>query len=73
MKILMVTADHLMIDRRILQEAATLIAQGYEVTLLAGFECPKTEAYVQDGKEREFGTAASNLRCSTPPRMNPNR
>lgn len=49
MKVLMVTADHLMIDRRILQEAATLIAQGYEVTLLAGFECPKTEAYVQDG------------------------
>jgi len=49
MNILMVTADHLMIDSRILQEAATLIAQGHAVTLLAGFECPKTESHVQDG------------------------
>lgn len=49
MKILMVTADHLMIDRRILQEAETLIGQGHEVTLLAGFECPRRESYVANG------------------------
>jgi glycosyltransferase involved in cell wall biosynthesis len=45
----MVTADHLVIDRRILQEAATLLQQGHEVTLLAGFECPRSESYVLDG------------------------
>jgi glycosyltransferase involved in cell wall biosynthesis len=49
MKILMVTADHLMIDRRILQEAGTMIAEGHSVTLLAGFECPRSESYVNDG------------------------
>lgn len=49
MKVLMLTADHLMIDRRILQEAATLIAQGHEVTLLAGFECPQRASYVSGG------------------------
>jgi glycosyltransferase involved in cell wall biosynthesis len=49
MKILMVTADHLMIDRRILQEAASLVAHGHEVTLLAGFECAKQESYVSGG------------------------
>jgi len=49
MKILMATADHLMIDRRILQEARSLISRGYEVTLLAGFECPKRESYSIDG------------------------
>jgi glycosyltransferase involved in cell wall biosynthesis len=49
MKILMVTADHLMIDRRILQEAASLVAHGHQVTLLAGFECAKPESYVSGG------------------------
>lgn len=49
MNILMTTADHLMIDRRILQEAKTLIAEGHNVTLLAGFECVKRESYVLDG------------------------
>lgn len=49
MKILMMTADHLMIDRRILQEAKSLIQQGHEVTLLAGFECPQAETYQQEG------------------------
>ncbi len=49
MNILMTTADHLMIDRRILQEAKTLVEQGHQVTLLAGFECPERESYVQDG------------------------
>jgi len=46
---LMATADHLIIDRRILQEAKSLVSKGHEVTLLAGFECPKRESYVVDG------------------------
>jgi glycosyltransferase involved in cell wall biosynthesis len=45
MRILMLTSDHLMIDRRILQSAQTLIEAGASVRLLAGFECPKAEAY----------------------------
>lgn len=45
----MATADHLMIDRRILQEAKSLVDKGHEVTLLAGFECPKRESYLVDG------------------------
>ncbi|HEV7689368.1 MAG TPA: glycosyltransferase family 4 protein [Hyphomonadaceae bacterium] len=45
MRILMLTSDHLMIDRRILQSAKTLIDAGASVRLLAGFECPKEEAY----------------------------
>lgn len=49
MRILMVTADHLMIDRRILQEARTLVDAGHSVILLAGFECPQRESYVKDG------------------------
>lgn len=49
MNVLMVTADHLMIDRRILQEADTLVRQGHRVTLLAGFECPKRDSYVSNG------------------------
>jgi len=49
MNILMTTADHLMIDRRILQEAQTLVEQGHQVTLLAGFECPQRESYLSSG------------------------
>lgn len=49
LKILMATADHLMIDRRILQEAKSLVDKGHEVTLLAGFECPKRESFLVDG------------------------
>lgn len=49
MKILMTTSDHLMIDRRILQEAKSLVNLGHEVTLLAGFECPTEESYEYDG------------------------
>ncbi|QIG91096.1 glycosyltransferase [Bradyrhizobium sp. 6(2017)] len=44
-RVLMITTDHLMIDRRILQEADTLRKAGYEVEILAGFECPKAEDY----------------------------
>lgn len=47
--VLMTTSDHLMIDRRILQEAKSLIKNGHTVTLLAGFECPKRESYTLDG------------------------
>lgn len=45
----MITADHMMIDRRILQEAESLIAHGHEVKLLAGFECEKVESYQLNG------------------------
>lgn len=44
-RILMITTDHLMIDRRILQEAESLRDAGHDVEILAGFECPKAEEY----------------------------
>ena len=53
MNILMVTADHLMIDRRILQEAKSLVEQGHKVILLAGFECAQRESYYLDGIQVE--------------------
>ncbi len=46
MKILMLTPDAAMIDRRILQQAETLVDSGHSLTLLAGFECDKEEHYV---------------------------
>jgi glycosyltransferase involved in cell wall biosynthesis len=49
MKILMLTPDCFMIDRRILQEARSLIEAGHEVTLLAGFECKEPASYVEEG------------------------
>lgn len=49
MKVLMVTSDHQMIDRRIIQEAKTLIAAGHDVQLLAGFECEQNEVYEDCG------------------------
>jgi len=74
----MVTADHLMIDRRIIQEAETLIAAGHDVTLLAGFECPKRESlnshglrierFVYDWGHSRFGPIAARLRL--PPHLN---
>jgi glycosyltransferase involved in cell wall biosynthesis len=74
----MVTADHLMIDRRIIQEGETLIAAGHDVTLLAGFECPKRESlnshglrierFVYDWGDSRFGPIAARLRL--PPRLN---
>jgi glycosyltransferase involved in cell wall biosynthesis len=45
----MITPDCQMIDRRILQEATTLIAAGHSLTLLAGFECAAPDSSVQDG------------------------
>lgn len=51
MKIVMITPDCYMIDRRILLEAKSLIKAGHSVTLLAGFECPKEEHYTEDGIE----------------------
>lgn len=48
-RILMITTDHLMIDRRILQEARSLKRAGYEVEILAGFECANTEQYTLEG------------------------
>jgi glycosyltransferase involved in cell wall biosynthesis len=49
MRVLMITTDHLMIDRRILQEAQTLRRAGYGVEILAGFECNKPTTYDHDG------------------------
>jgi len=49
LRILMITTDHLMIDRRILQEAETLRDAGHDVELLAGFECPQAETYLWHG------------------------
>lgn len=49
MNILMVTSDHQMIDRRIIQEARSLLKKGYRVKLLAGFECEKSQRYQLDG------------------------
>ena len=49
--VLMLSPDCYMIDRRILQEARSLLGQGYRVTLLSGFESPREEHYVQDGIE----------------------
>jgi glycosyltransferase involved in cell wall biosynthesis len=49
MKIVMLTPDCYMIDRRILLEAKSLIKAGHQVTLLAGFETAKEEHFEQDG------------------------
>jgi glycosyltransferase involved in cell wall biosynthesis len=48
-RVLMITSDHLMIDRRILQEAHTLRDAGYAMEIIAGFDCPDTIAYEQEG------------------------
>ena len=48
-RVLMITPDHLMIDRRILQEAQTLQQAGYAVEILAGFECAEPDTYERDG------------------------
>jgi len=50
-RILMLAPDSYMIDRRILQEARSLIGRGYRVTLLSGFECAEEQHYVADGIE----------------------
>ncbi len=49
MDVCMITPDSLMIDRRILLEARTLVKAGHNVTLLGGFECKKEEFYVDEG------------------------
>ena len=45
MRILMLSPDAQMIDRRILQEAHSLQAAGHQVTVLSGFECREPDAY----------------------------
>jgi glycosyltransferase involved in cell wall biosynthesis len=49
MKVLMLSPDAQMIDRRILQEARTLLAAGHDVDLLSGFECREPDAYEDRG------------------------
>lgn len=45
MRILMLSPDAQMIDRRILQEASSLQSDGHQVTVLSGFECAAPDAY----------------------------
>ncbi len=47
--VLMLSPDAQMIDRRILQEARTLVAAGYGVDVLSGFECAAPDAYEEHG------------------------
>lgn len=49
LRILMLSPDAQMIDRRILQEARTLIDAGHRVVLLSGFECREPDAYEDRG------------------------
>ena len=49
MRVLMMVPDCQMIDRRVLQQARTLVETGHEVVLLAGFECAKAEEYDDHG------------------------
>lgn len=49
LKVLMITTDHLMIDRRILQEAESLRDAGFVVEILAGFECAQSSSYDHHG------------------------
>jgi glycosyltransferase involved in cell wall biosynthesis len=49
MRVLMLSPDAQMIDRRILQEAHTLVDAGYDVTVLSGFECAEPDAYEAHG------------------------
>jgi glycosyltransferase involved in cell wall biosynthesis len=48
-RVLMLSPDCYMIDRRILQQARSLTAMGLDVTLLSGFESPREERYAVDG------------------------
>lgn len=65
MKVLMLTPDSRMIDRRILQEARVLRDAGHTITLLAGFDCERDEHYDLDGIDvHRFGAATSQ---GTPP------
>lgn len=74
MRVLMTTGDHLMIDRRILQEASSLHKRGYSTTLLAGFECNKAEDYsigatkivrsVYDWGDSRFGRVANRFKLT---------
>jgi len=47
MKILMIAPDCYMIDRRILAQARSLQNNGYEVELISGFECERTQNYTE--------------------------
>jgi glycosyltransferase involved in cell wall biosynthesis len=47
MRILMLSPDAQMIDRRILQEARSLQRAGHAVVVLSGFECTQPDAYVE--------------------------
>jgi glycosyltransferase involved in cell wall biosynthesis len=49
MRVTMLTDDCQMIDRRIVQEAATLVQAGHTVHLLAGFECREPGEFVTRG------------------------
>jgi glycosyltransferase involved in cell wall biosynthesis len=48
-KVLMISYDHLVIDRRILQQARSLTQAGYDVTVVSGFESPHEDHYIEAG------------------------
>ena len=48
-RVLMFATDHLVLDRRILQQARSLTRAGYDVTVVSGFECPNEEHYMEHG------------------------
>jgi glycosyltransferase involved in cell wall biosynthesis len=50
-RILMLSPDCHVIDRRILQEARSLAREGYRVAVLSGFECSEEEHYTEQGVE----------------------
>lgn len=49
LRVLMMVPDCFMVDRRVLQQARSLVGAGYRVTLLAGFECAQEESHVWEG------------------------
>jgi glycosyltransferase involved in cell wall biosynthesis len=51
MRVLMLCPDCAMIDRRVLQEARTLVGAGYRVVLICGCECAREEHYHDQGVE----------------------
>jgi glycosyltransferase involved in cell wall biosynthesis len=49
LRVLMISYDHLVIDRRIMQQARSLVRAGYEVTVVSGFESPSEQHFIDNG------------------------
>ena len=50
-KVLMLTTDHLILDRRIMQQAQSLVNAEYSVKVIGGLECPTEAHYFENGVE----------------------